>query len=154
MLCGLPRSIEETAVLLSSSQHIKDPCFYFLVCSGLMLCAGTAEEDPRVAPVSFVNSPRLICVPFSMCIYFSRASLWSLFQTATNSFRNTLFWLFLFEYKSQVMDLSFFLYAWTDLITCIQFSLFIQPALCFPLPCFIYGSHVLWLQLQCGFPKA
>lgn len=62
----------------------------------------------------------------------------------------------MFEYKnhSSGPHFSFSLFVWTDLITCILFSLFIQPALCFSLPCFIYGSHVLWLQLQGGFLKA
>lgn len=146
------RGFEETAVLLSSFQHIKDLCFYFLVCSGLMLWGGTAEEDLRAATVSsstpsgwpvwhthFISS-------VLHCGHFFKPNQ----ATAANSFLG----FFLFEYRSQIVDLSFFLYAWTDLITCIQSSLFIQPALCFTLPCFIYGSHVLWLQLQGGDPKA
>lgn len=115
-----------------------------------------SRGGPQSSPVVFVNILRLTCLPFGMCVYFFSAALWSFFQTTIQPqllLDNTPSWPFLFRYKSQVVDLSFCLHAWTDLITCIQFSLFIQLAVCFTLPCFIYGSHVLWLQLGGEFLK-
>lgn len=96
MLRGLPHSFEETAVLLSSFQHIKDQCFYFLVCLGLMLWGGTAEEDPRVAPLSSSTSSGQPVYRFDMCIYSFSAALWSLFHTTTASvsFRKYPIWAF------------------------------------------------------------
>lgn len=133
MLRGLPHSFEKTAVPLSFFQHIKEPVFLF-PCSMFKFHAvrwnrgGGLQSSPRV---SVSQHPPVD--PFAMCIYFYSAELWLLSKTttATISFRNSPFWLFLFENRSQIVDLSFLLHAWTDLITCIQFSLFIQLALCF-----------------------
>lgn len=75
MLRGLPHSFEETAVLLSSFHHIKDPCLYFLVCSGFMLRGAAAEEGPHSGHIVFVNILRLL---FGVCIYFFSSALWSL----------------------------------------------------------------------------
>lgn len=144
MLRGLPHSFEETAVLLSFSQHIKDPCFFI----SLYVQVSCYEVEQRrtqkqSSPGVFVNILRLTCLQFGMCIYFFSAGLWAPFQTTTVTT----------SFRKHVVDLSFFLYAWTDLNTWIQFSLFIQLALCFTLHCFIYGSHVLWLQLRGEVPK-
>lgn len=110
MLRGLPHSFEETAVLLSSFQHIKDQCFYFLVCLGLMLWGGTAEEDPRVAPLSSSTSSGQPVYRFDMCIYSFSAALWSLFHTTTASvsFRKYPIWAF-FCFNSSPLSPSFFM---------------------------------------------
>lgn len=151
MLRGLPHSFEETAVLLSSFHHIKDPCLYFLVCSGFMLRGAAAEEGPHSGHIVFVNILRLL---FGVCIYFFSSALWSLKKKPRLSLEAPHFFLFcVFKRKTRVA--SFFcLYAWKDLLTCIKFSLFIQLALCFALPCFIHESDILWQQLHGGFPRA
>lgn len=55
---------------------------------------------------------------------------------------------------SPVVDLYFSFCAWKYFIAWLQFSLFIELALCFTLSCFIYGSHILWLRLWSEFPQA
>lgn len=131
-----------TVVILPAHQR---PVFLFPCTLWSHAVRWNSRGGPQSSPGVFVNMTRLA---FGMCIYFFSA-LWSK-QLKPQILLETVH----FGLNTQIVDLSFFPYAWTDLITCIQFSLFIQLALCFTLPCFIYGSHVLWLQLQGGDPKA
>lgn len=97
MLRGLPHSFEETAVLLSFSQHIKDLCFFI----SLYVQVSCYEVEQRgtqkqSSPGVFVNIVRLTCLQFGMCIYFFSAGLWHLFKQLQPQrlLENTPFWLF------------------------------------------------------------
>lgn len=77
MLRGLPHSFEETAVLLSSFHHIKDPCLYFLVCSGFTLRGAAAEKGPRGGRIVLVN-----ILPVELFLPFWRVHLFMYVCTA------------------------------------------------------------------------
>lgn len=122
-----------------------------------MFWSRTARGDSRVAPVSS-----------------STSSSWPVCCLTCGFIYSVLLCGPLFFFNHSFLLLSFFLsfclslggVVWIQesssgplsLHLCLNrsyhVSLFIQPALCFTLPCFIYGSHVLWLQLPGGFPKA
>lgn len=149
MLHGLAHSFKETAIPLSSLQHIKELCFfYFLVRSVLLLWAGTTENPKVVLVSSLTYSGWHVVSPPYVVLQRLTGFTFSIHDSYNVFLKPSLLGFFLFEYISQVADLSLCLYAWKDLITWIWFSLFIPLALCFTPACFIYGSHILWLQLQ------
>lgn len=83
ILRGLPHSFEETAVLLSFLQHIKDLKLFFISLYVQVPAMKVEQQRTQSGPVSLSAFSGWPVCGLGMCIYFFSAGLWGCFQTTT-----------------------------------------------------------------------